>query len=96
VLDEQRINDQTRDLLATLHITLDRAPKFRGWTVAMQQMIEIAKAISFQSEVLIMDEPTAALTQAEIDDLFAIINQLRANGVGIVYISHRLRTHANF
>ena len=59
-------------------------------TVAKQQMVEIAKALSFQSEVLIMDEPTAALTNAEIEELFRIINQLRSRGVGIVYISHRM------
>ena len=53
-------------------------------------MVEIAKALSFDAKVLIMDEPTAALTVIEIEDLFAIIRQLRANGVGIVYISHRL------
>jgi ribose transport system ATP-binding protein len=53
-------------------------------------MVEIAKALSYHSEVLIMDEPTAALTETEIDELFRMINQLRARGVGIVYISHRL------
>jgi ribose transport system ATP-binding protein len=59
-------------------------------TIAKQQMVEIAKAISFSSEVLIMDEPTAALTEAEIEDLFETIRGLRSKGVGIVYISHRL------
>ena len=53
-------------------------------------MVEIAKALSFNSEVLIMDEPTAALTDAEIDDLFRIIRQLATKGVGVVHISHRL------
>src|SRR5438445_448941 len=53
-------------------------------------MVEIAKALSFNSEVLIMDEPTAALTETEIDDLFRIIRQLRDRGVGVVHISHRL------
>jgi len=58
--------------------------------VATQQMVEIAKALSFNSEVLIMDEPTAALTESEIDELFHITRQLRDKGVGIVHISHRL------
>jgi ribose transport system ATP-binding protein len=58
--------------------------------VAQQQMVEIAKALSFNSDVLIMDEPTAALTDAEIDELFRIIRHLREQGVGIVHISHRL------
>ena len=56
----------------------------------MQQMVEIARALSLNTEVLIMDEPTAALTDTEINTLFDIIRQLRSHGVGIVYISHRL------
>jgi len=56
----------------------------------MQQMVEIAKALSYNARVLIMDEPTAALTDTEIADLFALIRQLRAQGTGIVHISHRL------
>ncbi len=59
-------------------------------TVAKQQMVEIAKALSFNSQALIMDEPTAALTEAEIEELFRIIRQLRNEGVGVVHISHRL------
>jgi ribose transport system ATP-binding protein len=58
--------------------------------VARQQMVEIAKALSFESRVLIMDEPTAALNNAEIEDLFRIIRQLKSHGVGIVYISHKM------
>ena len=69
---------------------LDPRTKVADLTVAKQQMVEIAKALSFNSQVLIMDEPTAALTEAEIDELFRIIRQLRDKGVGIVYISHRL------
>jgi ribose transport system ATP-binding protein len=60
-------------------------------THAQQQMVEIAKALSYNAEVLIMDEPTAALTESEIDELFIIIRQLREKGVGIVHISHRLQ-----
>ena len=59
-------------------------------TVAQQQMVEIAKALCFNSSVLIMDEPTAALTDTEIDELFRIIRDLRDEGVGVVHISHRL------
>jgi ribose transport system ATP-binding protein len=59
-------------------------------TVAKQQMVEISKALSFESKVLIMDEPTAALTDTEIDALFVMIRKLRRDGVGIVYISHRM------
>src|SRR5690606_22475925 len=77
VLDDKRINAQTRELLAQLHLQLDPRTKVADLTVAKQQMVEIAKALSFNSKVLIMDEPTAALTEAEIDELFRIIRQLR-------------------
>ncbi|MBL8134892.1 MAG: sugar ABC transporter ATP-binding protein [Anaerolineae bacterium] len=90
VLDDKAINAQAQALLDSLH--LDIAPRTRvgDLTVARQQMIEIAKALSYNAEVLIMDEPTAALTESEIDELFRVIRDLRAKGVGIVYISHRL------
>jgi ribose transport system ATP-binding protein len=90
LLDDKAINDKTSDLLAQLHIQIDPRTKVADLTVAKQQMVEIAKALSFNSEVLIMDEPTAALTDTEIDELFRIIRHLREQGVGIVHISHRL------
>lgn len=90
LLDDKAINTQTQELLASLHVELDPRVKVADLSVAKQQMVEIAKALSFNSEVLIMDEPTAALTAAEIDELFRIIRELRNQGVGIVYISHRL------
>jgi ribose transport system ATP-binding protein len=89
-LDEKAIEEQTRELLAMLHLKFDPRTKVADLTVAKQQMVEIAKALSFNSDVLIMDEPTAALTETEIDDLFSIIRQLRDKGVGVVHISHRL------
>ncbi|MGQ9815867.1 MAG: sugar ABC transporter ATP-binding protein, partial [Candidatus Roseilinea sp.] len=90
LLDEDEINDRTRQLLDMLHLRLDPRTKVADLTVAKQQMVEIAKALSFNAEVLIMDEPTAALTESEIDELFHIIRQLREKGVGVVHISHRL------
>jgi ribose transport system ATP-binding protein len=90
LLDERKINDQTDQLFDSLHMKLDPRVKVADLTVAKQQMVEIAKALSYNAQVLIMDEPTAALTESEIDDLFRIIRQLRAKGVGIVHISHRL------
>jgi ribose transport system ATP-binding protein len=89
-LDEKAVNEQAKGLLALIHLELDPRTKVSNLTIAKQQMIEIAKALSFESEVLIMDEPTAALTEAEIEDLFEIIRKLRDQGVGIIYISHRL------
>jgi ribose transport system ATP-binding protein len=91
VLDEKRINEQTEKLFAQLHLKLDPRTKVSNLSVAKQQMVEIAKALSFNSEVLIMDEPTAALTESEIDELFNTIRSLREKGVGIIHISHRLQ-----
>ncbi len=90
ILDENKINEQTEALFQSMHLQLNPRTKAADLTVAKQQMVEIAKAISFDSQVLIMDEPTAALTEAEIEELFRTIRQLRSEGVGIVYISHRL------
>jgi ribose transport system ATP-binding protein len=90
LLDERALNTKARDLFAQLHIKLDPRKRVGQLAVAQQQMVEIAKALSFSSDVLIMDEPTAALTDVEIDELFRIIRQLRERGVGIVHISHRL------
>jgi ribose transport system ATP-binding protein len=89
-LEEKDINQKTQELLDMMHLKLDPRTKVADLTVAKQQMVEIAKALSFNSEVLIMDEPTAALTEAEIAELFRIIRQLREKGVGIIHISHRL------
>lgn len=90
VLAEKQINAQTQALFDSMHLKLDPRTRVADLTVATQQMVEIAKALSFDSQVLIMDEPTAALTEAEIAELFRTIRQLRDKGVGIVYISHRL------
>jgi ribose transport system ATP-binding protein len=89
-LDEKKLNEQVEALFKRMNLQIDPRTKVSDLTVAKQQMVEIAKALSYNSEVLIMDEPTAALTDTEIDDLFRIIHQLRESGVGIVYISHRM------
>ena len=89
-LDEERLNRDTQALFDRLNLTMDPTTAIGDLTVARQQMVEIAKALSFKSRVLIMDEPTAALNNAEIDELFRIIEQLRSEGVGIVYISHKM------
>ncbi|HET7726548.1 MAG TPA: sugar ABC transporter ATP-binding protein [Candidatus Limnocylindrales bacterium] len=89
-LDDSRLNDRARELFERLHLDLDPRARVGSLTVARQQMVEIAKAISFDSDVLVMDEPTAALTDTEIEELFRVVRQLREHGVGIVHISHRL------
>ena len=73
MLDEKQINAQTQALFDSMHLKLDPRTKAADLTVAKQQMVEIAKALSFNSQVLIMDEPTAALTESEIEELFRII-----------------------
>ena len=90
MLDEKAINAQAEQVFAMMRLNLDPRAKVANLTVAKQQMVEIAKSLSFNAEVLIMDEPTAALTDTEIDELFRIIRDLRAKGVGVVHISHRL------
>lgn len=89
VKDKKRIQ-QTRELLQQLELELDPCEKVADLSVARQQMVEIAKAISYHSRILIMDEPTAALTEKEIKTLFRIIGDLKKKGITIVYISHRM------
>ncbi|HEV2011681.1 MAG TPA: sugar ABC transporter ATP-binding protein [Candidatus Limnocylindria bacterium] len=89
-LDERELNRQARALFERLHLAVEPQTKVANLTVARQQMVEIAKALSYRAAVVIMDEPTAALTDTEIDELFRIIRKLRDDGVGVVHISHRL------
>jgi ribose transport system ATP-binding protein len=89
-LDEKRLNNQAAAIFERMHLALDPRTPVGELTVARQQIVEIAKALSFDSRVLIMDEPTAALNNAEIAELFRIIRKLKAQGVGIVYISHKM------
>ena len=79
-----------RQLFAQLGVPLNPLIRARGLSIADQQIVEIAKAISTKANVIVMDEPTAALTNNEVDELFRIIRGLRDKGVGIVHISHRL------
>jgi ribose transport system ATP-binding protein len=89
-LDDRALNTAAAQLFARLHLDLDPRERTADLTVAKQQMVEIAKALSVQADVLIMDEPTATLTDTEIAELFRIIRGLRERGVGVVHISHRL------
>ena len=89
-LDKKKTNQMTKELLDSLSLDIAPDTQVNQLTVAKQQMIEIAKAISLNADILIMDEPTAALTTSEIDELFKFVHDLKAKGVGIVYISHRM------
>ncbi|QUI24029.1 sugar ABC transporter ATP-binding protein [Vallitalea pronyensis] len=89
-VDHKKMYQQTKNLLDSLDLNLDPKEKMANLTVAKMQMIEIAKAVSYNSEVVIMDEPTSALTDREVEHLFRIIQQLKAQGTAIVYISHKM------
>lgn len=89
-LSERALNRRAEELLQRLDIALDPRKRVGELTVAEQQMVEIAKALSFNAKVLIMDEPTSALTDTEVETLFVLIEQLKQRGTGIVYISHRM------
>ena len=89
-LDEPALNRRAAEIFASMNLHLDPRTPVERLTIAKQQMVEIAKALSFRSRVLIMDEPTAALNDAEIAELFVIIRRLKAEGVGIIYISHKM------
>lgn len=89
-LKDNDLNKKAQDLFNRLNLDLNPTEKVGNLTVAKMQMVEIAKALSFNAEILIMDEPTTALTETEIDALFETINRLRDDGVGIIYISHRM------
>jgi ribose transport system ATP-binding protein len=89
-LDDRKLNKAAKALLEELDLVLDPRQKVGELTIAKQQMVEIAKAVSYRGEVIIMDEPTSSLTPAETDALFKIIRSLKESGKGVVYISHRL------
>lgn len=89
-LDEVELNARTAEIFASLNLDMDPRTQVGTQTIARQQLIEIAKALSYAPRVLIMDEPTAALNDTEINELFKVIEKLKADGVGIVYISHRM------
>ena len=90
LVDHRQLRQRTQALFERLAIDMDPDSEVRTLSVASRQMVEIAKAVSFDSEVLIMDEPTSALTDREVEHLFRIIGHLRGQGKGIVYITHKI------
>ncbi|MFF0484913.1 sugar ABC transporter ATP-binding protein [Streptomyces sp. NPDC004435] len=89
-VDHRRVREATASLFARLGVDLDPDQLARGLSIADQQLVEIAKALSFDARVLIMDEPTAALTGSEVARLFGVVKTLREQGSAILFISHRL------
>ena len=89
-INDKKMEDDARALFDRIGVNIDPTVKLGTLTVGKQQMVEIAKAVSHDSKLLILDEPTAALTQLEVEELFSIMNDLRAKGIGMIYISHRM------
>ena len=90
LIDYKSMKEETQKVLDDLKIALDADDYVRDLTLGMQQLVEIVKAVSAEAKIVVMDEPTSSLSQAETETLFSIIERLKAKGVGIIYISHRL------
>jgi hypothetical protein len=89
-IDEDKMYKDTKEIFARLDIDIDPKTKVSRLSVSQMQMLEIAKAVSYDSKVLILDEPTSSLTENEVKHLFKIIRKLQGSGIGIVYISHKM------
>ena len=90
MIDDARMIAEAKALFDRIGVKIDPTVKLGELTVGKQQMVEIAKAVSRDCKLLVLDEPTAALTQPEVEELFKIMNDLRAKGIGMIYISHRM------
>jgi len=91
IIDKKEMYQKSKKILQDLGIDIDPNTQIADLGVAMQQMVEIAKAISMDSDIIIMDEPTAALGDNEIEELFKTIDNLKEKGISVIYISHRLK-----
>lgn len=91
LLDKEAMKARTRELLVQLNVDLDPEARIEGLSAAQKQMVEICKALAFDSRILIMDEPTTMLTKYEIEILFRLARRLRSEGMTILYISHKLK-----
>src|SRR5437660_10334278 len=90
IINWEELYSRAQKLLANLHLAIDPRTPVRNLGIGQQQLVEIAKALSQEARIVVLDEPTAALTDAEVETLFAILNKLRARGVAMIYISHKL------
>ena len=90
VINWEELYSRAQKLLNDLHLTIDPRTPLRNLGIGQQQLVEIAKALSQEARILVLDEPTAALTDAEVKTLFEILKKLRARGVAMIYISHKL------
>ena len=90
LIDDKKMEQDAAELFARIGVKIDPSATLGTLTVGKQQMVEIAKAVSRNAKILILDEPTAALTQLEVEELFKIMRDLQAKGIGMIYISHRM------
>ncbi|RMG09035.1 MAG: sugar ABC transporter ATP-binding protein, partial [Acidobacteria bacterium] len=90
LVDWRLMNEKTEELLEELHLEVSPQTLVGDLTIGKQQLVEIAKALSKNARILVLDEPTSALTEAETEHLFKILKKLKARGVGLIYISHKL------
>ena len=90
VLQERDMRQRTRDLLARLHLSLPPEARLEHLSAAHSQLVQVARALAFDCRVLVLDEPTTALTSADADHLFRVLEDLRDRGVTLLYVSHRL------
>ena len=90
VIRWEELYRRAHQLLDDLHLSIDPRTPVRNLGIGQQQLVEIAKALSQEARILVLDEPTAALTQTEVESLFQILNKLRERGAGMIYISHKL------
>ena len=90
MVNEKKMYDDTMELFKKLEIDVDPKRIMSTMPVSQRQMAEIAKAVSFNSKIIVFDEPTSSLTEQEVEHLFKIINMLRDQGCGIIYISHKM------
>jgi inositol transport system ATP-binding protein len=90
IIDWKRMHEKTRELLEEIGMQYNPKERVETLSVADKQMVEIARAISYRADLLVMDEPTSALSEKEVDELFALVRLLRNKGISIIFISHRL------
>lgn len=90
MIDKNAMCEKAKELLARVGVSLDPRVLMKDLSVSERQMVEIAKCVSYNAKIVIMDEPTSAITDKEVEQLFAVLNDLKAKGVAIIYISHKM------
>ncbi len=90
LLDWRKMQRETNEILQRLSISIDVTKPLLNYNIAIQQMVAIARAVSFKSKLVVMDEPTSSLNENEVSTLFGIIRQLKAEGVAVIFVGHRL------